>query len=36
MAGLTNLEMHISILAIYFSDENISPTLGIQRPSSLR
>lgn len=36
MAGLTNLEMHISILAIYFSDENISPTLGIQRSSSLR
>lgn len=28
MAGFTNLEMHISILAIYFSDENISPNTG--------
>lgn len=28
MAGLTNLEMHISILVIYFSDENISPNVG--------
>ena len=28
MAGLTNLEMRISILVIYFSDENISPNVG--------
>lgn len=28
MVGLTNLEMHISILVIYFPDKNISPNIG--------
>lgn len=32
MARLTTLEIHSSILVIYFSDENTSPALGIQRP----